>query len=115
MQYKTRTFLCMISLAFSVNYPQQVWASDAFTNKDFLAMPDVQKKFWLSGAISTLSSVAFVKEPAQGKCVYDWYFKDTANKNGKILSAMTQYPDAIPAAVIIAMLERDCGRFVRAN
>lgn len=94
-------------------YPQETWASDAFTNKDFLAMPDVQKKFWLSGAITTLGHVALVKDKKTSQCVYDWYFADAAKKNGRILAAMQKYPDYTPSSLIIVMLEKACGKFVQ--
>ena len=98
-------------LALAVFYPQTSEAK-GFNNRDFLAMPDVQKKFWLSGAIDILGHVAAIKSKSQGKCVYDWYFKDTANKNGLILASMKKYPDHSPTTVLMALAKRACGTFV---
>lgn len=113
MKHRIGTILCAVSLLFGVIYPQETWAKDAFTNKDFLAMPDVQKKFWLSGAITTLGHVALVKGKKTSQCVYDWYFTDAAKKNGRIFAAMQKYPDYTPSSLIIVMLEKACGKFVQ--
>jgi len=103
--------LCLVIIGL---YPQKVWA-ESFKNKDFLDMPPVQQKFWLSGAIDTLGHVAVFKSKTQSQCVYDWYFLDTATQNGIILAAMKKYPDSTPSAIVIILAERACGKFVRPN
>ena len=100
-----------MALAIAAFYPQISEAKN-FDSKDFLAMPDVQKKFWLSGAISTLSHVAAYKSKSHGKCVYDWYFKDTANQNGLILASMAKYSTHTPTTILIALTKRVCGDFL---
>lgn len=100
-----------MALVFTTFYPQ-ISNAEGFNNRDFLAMSDVQKKFWLSGAIDTLGHVAAIKSKSHGKCVYDWYFKDTANKNGLILASMEKYPDHSPTTVLMALAKRACGTFV---
>ncbi|MEM9574875.1 MAG: hypothetical protein AAF870_06560, partial [Pseudomonadota bacterium] len=47
-------------------------------------------------------------------CIDDWYWnEDGANPeiNDKIRAAMRQYPDLYPQAIVLAVVERECGKF----
>lgn len=101
-----------IASAVVTFYPQ-ITIADGFDNKGFLSLENAQKKFWIDGAIDTLGHVAAIKSKEQGQCVYDWYYNDTANKNGLILASMTKYPDHTPSAILIALTERACEKYVR--
>lgn len=93
-----------------VIYPQE-GDTEGFKNEDFLELNNDQKKFWLTGAIEALVHVAAAKSEEQGKCVYDWYYTDTPQKNGLIIVSMETYPDSTPGAVILALTERGCGTY----
>ena len=86
--------------------------SEGFLAKDFLELPDTNKKFWIQGAMHALGAVAAAKSEKQGNCVYDWYFGDQrAERNGLILASMEKYPDAYPIAILLALTERECGEY----
>ena len=86
-------------------------SAEGFKNKNFLALENEQKKFWLAGAIGALFHVAAAKSEKKGQCVYDWYYTDTAMKNGIILGSMEKYPNATPSAVLLALTEKKCGTY----
>ena len=100
--------LCSLLIFNGLNTP--VWA-EGFKNKDFLKLENSEQKYWLTGAIGALFHVAAAKSEKQGQCVYDWYYTDTAKKNGIILGSMGKYPDSTPSAVLLALTERQCGTY----
>jgi hypothetical protein len=87
-----------------------VWA-EGFKNKNFLKLENNEKKFWLTGSIEALTHVAAAKNKKTGWCVHDWYYTDTAVKNGIILGSIEKYPDSTPSAVLLALTERECGTY----
>lgn len=93
--------------------PAQV-SAQAFTNADFLKMPEIQQKGYLDGAVQTLYQMAAQKNVEAGQCVHDWYYGGKrAERNWLILRSMEKYPDNFPAAIIAALTERACGRYIR--
>jgi hypothetical protein len=102
-------FIALIILSI---YPHTIWAA-GFNNSDFIKLNDIQKKFWIDGAMDTLGHVAAIKNKQQGQCVYDWYYLDTAKKNGLIIASINKYPDHTPSAILIALTEKACEKYVR--
>lgn len=101
--------ICLIALGI---YPQELMA-EGFNNSDFLLLKDEEKKLWLLSSIDTLGFVAGYKDTEQGRCVWEWYYKDVSNKNGLILAYMGENPDKSPSAILIALTESACGVYVR--
>jgi hypothetical protein len=99
---------CTALIFIGLNTP--VWA-EGFNNKDFLKLENEQKKFWLLGAIESLTYVAAAKSTKQGQCVHDWYHTDNPKKVGLIIASMEKYPDVTPGAIILALSERVCGTY----
>lgn len=48
-------------------------------------------------------------EDARVKCIYAWYYGDTRKKVDLILGAYERYRDQYPAAIIRALIKRECG------
>ena len=86
---------------------------EGFRSKHFLEMPDVHKKFWLTGAMESLAYAAASKSEDKGRCVYNWYFSERlAERNSLILATMEHYSHATPSAVLVALIKEDCGDFL---
>lgn len=50
------------------------------------------------------------KRKTTGQCVGNWYFSDKrAERNALILASMKKYSDSYPSAVMLALVERECG------
>ena len=45
------------------------------------------------------------------KCLETWYFNDEEGATERIYRAMRKYPDYHPRAVIVAVLQKQCGSF----
>ena len=101
-----------VCLGFSVIYPQEVLA-EGLKNEGFLKLSSEQKKYWLYSAIDTLGFVAAYKDKQKGQCVWEWYGKDIAKKNGLIEAYMAKNPEKSPSAILIGLTEKACGSYVR--
>jgi hypothetical protein len=99
-----------------MTFIQQSYAQ-GIKNSDFLELPPEEQKFFLSGAIDTLGHVAFQRNEAKGKCIFDWYFNkvDNSKQNGVIFASFKKYPEYTPSSILIALTEKQCGRYVRTN
>lgn len=62
-----------------------------------------------------LGFVAGYKDKEQGRCVWEWYYQDMADKNGLIEAYMEKYPENVPSSILIALAEEACGAFVRVD
>lgn len=116
MTVSKHTAYGVLSLLLIALYPQQALA-DGYTNKDYLAFTTEQKKYWLISTVDTLGFVASYKDKEQGRCVFEWYYKDDnkAQKHGTIEAYMQKYPTKSPSAILIALTEKACGAYVRTN
>lgn len=86
--------------------------AEGMNNREFLQLSDTAKKFWIQGSIETMAATLNGKDKALALCVVNWYYGDKyALRNGLILGSMKKYPDAIPTAVMVALVERACGKF----
>ena len=56
--------------------------------------------------------IAGRNDDSQGKCLEDWYFSDETVSNNQVLDVMRQYPDYHPRGVILAVMEKRCGKLV---
>lgn len=48
-------------------------------------------------------------DSARVKCMYDWYYGDSRKKVGQVLTAFERFRDHYPAAIIHALIKRECG------
>ena len=89
-------------------------SADAFTNKDLLALPELQRKGYIDGVISTLWQVAALENLETGQCVVDWYYGEKIKeRNWLIMRSLEKYPDYRPENILIALTERACGSYLR--
>lgn len=111
---KAKGRMCaVLGLLILALYPAQA-SAQAFTNKDFLELPEIQQKGFIDGAMQTLYQMAAQESIETGQCVHDWYYGDKRTKrNWLILRSMEKYPDNRPPAILAALTERACGRYIR--
>lgn len=85
--------------------------AEGFTAKDFLTLPEAHQKFWIEGAIDmTALVVSTGGNKKKGRCIYEWYYGDRhAERNSLILASMKKYLNVPPNAIMVALIERDCG------
>lgn len=101
-------------LTFHLSATQKSLAKEnIYKSSQFLEFSEGQRDWFYNGAFMAIGHVVSTQDQQQGKCVWDWYFKNTANRIPLIEGAMKSYPDHSPTAIFIGLLEKDCGKFKR--
>lgn len=104
-----KNFLILVAIVCA---SQSTVHAEGFLARDFLQLPDASKKFWLHGAMLTLSHIAANQNQELGQCVTDWYFNESiGERNWLILESMKKYPDVSPTTILIALTEKSCGKY----
>ncbi len=67
------------------------------------------------GAVDMAGHIAFLEDHDRGMCIWNWLADDVDAKKALIIRSMEKYPDHSPTGIIIALIERDCGKFPRAQ
>ena len=89
--------------------------SEPPTNAEFLELTEDQRHWYFFGAFHAVGHTVHMQDKAQGRCVWEWYFDDLNVKIEKLLKSMQLYPDHSPTSIMIAHLERDCGKLPKAS
>lgn len=84
------------------------------TTAEFLKWEQGKQKSFFQIAISMATVIASQTKPKTASCINSWYWtsKFTQEKrNTEMLNQMKPYSKFHPNAVILAFLERACGKF----
>tara|TARA_R110002110_G_scaffold257206_2_gene473153 strand:- start:8568 stop:8918 length:351 start_codon:yes stop_codon:yes gene_type:complete len=95
-------------------YPQDS-SADVFKSSEFLKWPAKSQAFYFRTSIGMAGLVAGRNDKKQGKCIDDWYFATQDKANAHILSVMQKHPAFHPRGVILAVLEKQCGKLIYTN
>lgn len=90
-------------------------ADDTFKSSDFLNWDLKSQTYYIRTSIGMAGLIAGRNDEAQGKCLDNWYFNDTPLRDQFILKTMRRVPDYHPRAVILAVLEKQCGPLIYSN
>lgn len=105
--------LAMIICVFAI--PLYVGGVRAATsNKDFVEFSYEAQDSFLFASVLMSGVIAAQGRPEMAKCIDDWYSKTSAlrkQRNLEMLQIMRKLPDNFPSAVILAVIERQCGKF----
>ena len=91
------------------SYPQAALAS-GYTTEDFLKLEYPAQRSYIDANIGMASLIASQNNRTQGKCIDDWYYGDVDSTTRIILNIMRRLPDYHPRAVILAAIEKECGK-----
>lgn len=103
--------LAILALLLFACYPQKTWA-DGLTNKVALGWPLETQTFYIQASVTMAAFMTTQSQKKQSVCIDDWYFEsDDIRKarNDHILDVMRKYPDHHPSAIILAILDKQCG------
>ena len=104
----------MILVAF-LGYSQNTIAKE-FTSATVLEWPEASQNSLFQSSVTMIGFVAAQVDAHShiARCVSDWYWKgeqaDPA-KNEAIRNAMRRFPEYHPQMVILAVVEKACGKF----
>lgn len=73
-------------------------------------MGDQELTAYLAGMVEAFAYGRYVRDAnADGaKCVYDWFYEKEATQLD-IMTKFASFPDHAPGAVMLAMLQKECG------
>lgn len=83
---------------------------DIFKSSEFLKWKRTSQDFYIETSVGMASLIAGRNNAEQGECLDKWYFSDVTEKNKFVLKTMKRFPDYHPRGVILAVLEKQCGK-----
>lgn len=96
-------------LALALTCAAPLAQAENFTNTHFLKWEKRDRDQWLEGAVLMAHNVAHLKDKVKAKCVWDWYVPAPLEAQALIFASMQRYPDALPSATLIALMQHQCG------
>jgi len=108
---KWKYVLFLILLVTVLPLRDQVAASDVFKSSQFLEWPEKTRSFYVRTSVGMAGFIAGQNDKEHAKCLEAWYFGDEDRTTALIYETMRQHPDYHPRAVIVAVLQKQCGSF----
>lgn len=105
---KSSVFILLLSVLYS-----GMSQAESLKNSDFLKTTKDQRHWWYSGAYTALGHIAFLEDEEKGQCVWNWLFSEPETKEALLIKSFKKYPTHTPTSIIIALLRRDCGVFLK--
>ena len=79
-------------------------------SSEFLQHSDGQRAWWFTGAFETLAHSMSQIDKTKSDCIADWYFNAPEERRKELEDTMRKYPDHAPSAVVIALMQKHCGK-----
>ncbi|MEP3247777.1 MAG: hypothetical protein ABJN40_07375 [Sneathiella sp.] len=82
--------------------------------REFLTYDDKSQEYFLASTIWTAAVIATQIRQDLASCIADWYTNDPMiikKRNAEILDTMKGYPDSYPSGLVVAILQKQCGKF----
>jgi hypothetical protein len=84
--------------------------AQTFTGGQFLEWENAAQRSYIDANVGMASLIAGRVDKNQGKCIDDWFYNKPKQAVEEVLSIMQQYPTYHPRAVILAVVEKQCGK-----
>jgi len=97
-------------MALAVAMTQPVKA-ETFTSAEFLKWKLSSQKSYFRTSIGMAGLIIGQSNKEHARCVEKWYFKRERDAADFILETMRRFPSYHPRGVILAVLEKQCGKF----
>ncbi len=114
MSYKLSKTLIAIDTVYMLLTSGSASAADARTSRGFLKLDKDTQEVYLLASIATAMSLATQVRKGLAPCISKWYTKDlTINqkRHDQIRQYMAENPSYSPSAIMIAVLQKQCGKF----
>lgn len=108
--FKQKYVISAIFIATMLPIYPQVSRAESFTSDEFLTWNRQNQGFYFRTSIGMAGLIAGFNNKEQGHCIDRWYFNDTGNAEAKLLDAMRRFPSYHPRGVIVAVLQKACGK-----
>ena len=112
---KYRSLIANAFLALFTTYSQNTSAGE-FTSAKVLEWPEASQNSLFQSSVTMIGFVAAQTDAHShiARCINGWYWKESQAdpaRNEAIRSAMRRFPDYHPQMVILAVVEKACGKF----
>lgn len=95
----------------TVSFAGAAVAEEKFDGSKFLSWTTAQQE----GYVTTSLAMAAAIVPSQASCINAWNGKAKSEGYKELVSTMQQYSKHHPTAVVLALVERDCGKIAIAQ
>jgi hypothetical protein len=102
--------IAVLGVALLASVPSYA-ADNIFKSSEFLTWTSQSQEFYIRTSVGMASLIVGQTDKAQGKCVDDWYFGNEPSANKHIFDVMRRHSEFHPRGVILAVLEKKCGKF----
>lgn len=89
----------------------QAHAEDKLRGQQFLDWNVQSQDFYLEASIGMASLIAARNDEGRAQCLEDWYFSDMTARNNTIRQTISEHLEFHPRAVILSILQQQCGSF----
>lgn len=83
--------------------------ADSIKSSRFLKYSEGQKHWYYAGFFDALGSWSTLNKAENAQCVWGWLADKPKERKTLLDKSFEAYPDHAPEAVIIALVQRDCG------
>ena len=106
MMFKRLALLVLLTFAASTSLAKD------FTNADFLKLTEGQQHWWYAGATESIGHLVYLHDEKKAKCVWEWLPSDPEGKKDLLKRSFEMYPAELPTTVLLALLQRSCGKLM---
>lgn len=109
----SRWFVATLALSGTLFHPQ-ISASEEFNGSKFLEWSMPSQTAYLQNSIVMAMTVSSRMSEAHSTCISQWFFDADGFRDGReddLRKSISQYSDYHPGAIIVAIIERECGEF----
>jgi len=110
INYLLRSFAIGAFAIFTTAHATPSYA-DIFKSSEFLLWEPNNRSAYIDTSVGMASLIAAQNDKTQAKCIDDWYYGDADKSTQYIENVMRDYPDLHPRGVILASVEKQCGKF----
>lgn len=86
--------------------------TDIFKSSEFLKWERQNQEFYIHTSVGMAGLIVGQTSKKQSKCIDDWYFKAEQASVDYILDVMRQHSEFHPRGIILAVMEKKCGKFI---
>ncbi|WP_141693964.1 hypothetical protein [Methyloligella halotolerans] len=84
---------------------------EGFTGERFLEYPKNAQMAYITSSALMAGVIAAQNKKPQAQCIDKWAVAAMKNEYKEVIDAMSEFPDHHPTGVIVAVLQKACGRF----
>lgn len=99
----------ILAAVIIVSYPQLLRA-ETFTSGEFLTWKSEQRIAYIQNSITMVGIVATQLDKEKARCIDAWHSKQINSGHPVVLRAMRKHADYHPQAIVLWILQKECGK-----